>query len=269
MKSYEAEYKKIEGKTYSLFGDADSPEGYYKTIASITDGILSQGYTCLTLMKLIRDKSYFSGSLLSKLSSFGLKEQMNSFETIREPLYVYTQATKSHLRQFPFFKFWDRRLSTSELQYHLYMVEIELTNRIHIEIFKKSTWKIGLLPYCLREFDHDCKAVAGGFDVECKSCSKTCFTGKVSKLLRENEIKPYIWNGSDLKRFSVYARQRGEIPGVLGIACIPELTMGMRKCMKLDLPVIGLPLNANRCIRWTGNFHENSVYVEKLAELIR
>jgi len=56
--------------------------------------------------------------------------------------------------------------------------------------------------------------------------------------------------------------------GVMGIACIVELTMGMRSCQKADLPVIGLPLNANRCIRLMGDFYENSVDLEELKLLI-
>ena len=191
-------------------------------------------------------------------------------EEIRQkPLYAFTKATKEHLKHLPFLKFWDQRLSTTERQYHLYMIEIELTNRINRVAFKQSSWKIALLPYCLREFDHDCKASQGDFDVECKNCSKTCFIGRVSKLLRSYEIEPYIWMGIDLKSLKTIAHQRRKKPAILGIACIPELVAGMRKCQKLELPAIGIPLNANRCIRWMGKFHENSVCLEKLEEILR
>jgi hypothetical protein len=36
MISNPVEYKSIEGKTYSLFADTSSPDGYYKAIAAIT-----------------------------------------------------------------------------------------------------------------------------------------------------------------------------------------------------------------------------------------
>ena len=55
---------------------------------------------------------------------------------------------------------------------------------------------------------------------------------------------------------------------ILGIACIPELAWGMRKCMKYDIPVVGLPLNANRCRRWWGKFYHNSVDLEALQKLV-
>ena len=58
-------------------------------------------------------------------------------------------------------------------------------------------------------------------------------------------------------------------PGILGIACIPEgLVWGLRKCQEYHIPAIGLPLDANRCARWMGSFHENSVNLEELERLI-
>ena len=56
--------------------------------------------------------------------------------------------------------------------------------------------------------------------------------------------------------------------GILGIACIPELVWGMRKCRKHHIPVVGLPLDANRCARWMGEFHKNSINIERLEQLI-
>jgi hypothetical protein len=149
------------------------------------------------------------------------------------------------------------------------MIEIELTNRLNQKLFRNCSRKIALLPYCLREFDHACKASQGDFDTACRNCSKTCFTGMVSKLLRQYGIEPYIWMGSRLRDLVSAEKKKGSTPGVFGIACIPELVTGMRECSKLDLPVMGIPLNANRCIRWTGKFLENSVYLEKLEELIQ
>ncbi len=263
------QYRIIDGKTYSLFAIGNSPEEYYKIIASITDEILQQEITPEAALNFIRRESLKSGIFRSILFSPGKSSSSSRFEISRKPLYAYTKATKQHLKQLPFLKFWDQRLSTTERQYHLYMVEIELTNRINREAFRQSSWKIALLPYCLREFDHDCHASEGEFDVECKNCSKTCFIGRVSKILRASGTEPYIWMGSDLKSLKKVAQERRKKPAILGMACIPELVAGMRRCHKLGLPAIGFPLNANRCIRWMGAFHENSVFLEKLEEILQ
>jgi hypothetical protein len=87
-------------------------------------------------------------------------------------------------------------------------------------------------------------------------------------LLRKHGIEPYIWMGGDFKKLAKDTLKIGKSFGVLGIACIPELTMGMRRCRKYHIPVQGIPLNANRCIRWFGEFRPNSADLDKLEKLI-
>jgi hypothetical protein len=74
-------------------------------------------------------------------------------------------------------------------------------------------------------------------------------SGNMKKLAKETL--------SEKKRFAV-----------LGIACLPELINGMRDCRKNTIPVVGLPLNANRCIRWFGKFFPNSVDLAALRRLV-
>jgi hypothetical protein len=62
-------------------------------------------------------------------------------------------------------------------------------------------------------------------------------------------------------------RQKAAL-GVLGIACIPELVWGMRRCARAGMPVLGLPLDANRCARWLGEFRPNSVNLTRLETLL-
>ena len=67
---------------------------------------------------------------------------------------------------------------------------------------------------------------------------------------------------------SIAKQNHNKSLGVLGIACIPELVRGMRSCMKKNLSVVGIPLDANRCVRWMGNFNPNSVNLEMLESLV-
>jgi hypothetical protein len=90
----------------------------------------------------------------------------------------------------------------------------------------------------------------------------------VSSLLRQNGIEPYLWMQANLKAlFRKLKDEEGGL-GVLGIACVPELVRGMRMCAKLDVPVMGIPLNANRCARWMGEFHPTSVEMEEVERLV-
>ena len=74
---------------------------------------------------------------------------------------------------------------------------------------------------------------------------------------------------ASLKSLRRDLREREGSLGVLGVACVPKLFQGMRLCMRLRLPVVGIPLNANRCMRWMGAFHPTSVELGELEKLVR
>jgi hypothetical protein len=57
--------------------------------------------------------------------------------------------------------------------------------------------------------------------------------------------------------------------GVLGIACVPEFVRDMRMCVKLDIPVTGVPLNANRCVRWMGEPRPTSVGIKEVLRIVK
>jgi len=148
------------------------------------------------------------------------------------------------------------------------MLEIELTNQLNSASFKSADKKIALLPHCLRDLTVECKAAPDGFDYKCRHCSKLCYQNEVSAMLTNNGIETYIWMGADIKNEAKSVVKSQKILGILGIACIPELVAEMRLCQKYKLPVINLPLDSNRCVRWMGSFNENSVNLEILEKLI-
>ena len=180
----------------------------------------------------------------------------------------YTENAEEHLRTLPVSKLWDERLATTREQYHLYMLEIELTNRLNAVEFKKADKKIALMPYCLQDFTVNCKSEKNGFDYQCKHCSKRCFQNHASEILETNHIEPYIWSGGNMKHLAKYTIKGEKTFSVLGIACIPELIMGIRNCRKNNIPVVGIPLNANLCIRWFGEFFPNSIDLMELEKLV-
>ncbi len=269
MKSGELLYPPIEGKTYSLFGDSESTHEYYHTMQSLASKILI-GNDIETVLEILRGYSARK-KYLKKIVTGHYHDSLISFclNTIHEPLKQYTRAAAGHLKHLsPWKKLWDRRLSTTEEQYHLYMLEIELTNRLNRIFFLQANQKISLQPYCLRDHSVSCKAKKKGDDYQCTACSKKCFQNAASQILRENHIEPYIWMGGSISKTAIAVRKDNQSFGILGIACVPELVWGMRKCVKYRIPVVGIPLNANRCIRWFGEFHPNSIDLDELTSLI-
>ena len=264
-------YDPVEGKTYTLFGKSNSSKGYYETVRELCDSIIDK-YAYHDLPVIIDEISRFSGKKralkrsLEKIAPVCRPEEI--VRMVDPALSIYTGNVEEHLKTLPLSKMWDRRLATSRIQYHLYIIEIELTNRLFIKEFIKADRKIALMPYCLRDLSVRCQSARNGFDYQCRSCSGNCYQNHASVILKEHGVEPYIWMEGDMKQFAKITFKGKETFGVLGIACIPELTWGMRDCRKNKIPVVGIPLNANRCIRWYGEFFPNSVDLEELERLL-
>jgi hypothetical protein len=269
MKPKSLDYSPVTGKTYSLFGDSGTTEEYFQTIRMLSDKILEIRPYIESVFKTISQysskKKYLLNCLKRRKSQTSLSDMI---QLINPYLEKYTRNTEEHLKKLPLSKIWDRRLATTRLQYHLFMVEIELTNRLFSAEFKKADKKIALLPYCLQDFSVNCKSAKNGFDYQCKQCSVRCYQNLASDILNKHKIEPYIWMGGNMKQLAKYTAERKETFAVLGIACIPELVWGLRNCRKNNIPVVGLPLNANRCIRWYGEFFPNSIDLSELEKLV-
>jgi hypothetical protein len=269
MDGIQGNIKPVEGKTYTLFGKGNTSTRYYKVIALLADQILDKYKDIETVLKNLQkfsNKRHFIEKKAREIEDPGIisfwLHHMDDF------LKEFTEKADEHVRSLPILKLWDRRLGTTRKQYHLFMLEIELTNRLNRKKFRDANKKIALLPYCLRDFKVVCKAAPNNFDYQCKHCSKNCYQNQVSLLLNKNGIDAYIWMGADIRKKLAPGVRSNATTGILGIACIPELVWGMRKCRKYNIPVVGIPLDANRCVRWMGSFNENSVNLEMLEKLI-
>jgi hypothetical protein len=258
-----------EGKTYTLRTGDSGSASYYSGIHSLADELLGDGTAVPDLLDRVR-KGAKNRRMLKRLL---LHEPDGSVDgslahTLGERLSRYTKNTRSHLAGLSIRQRLDRTLSTSESQYHFSMLEIELVNRANLDAFRKSDVRLAFLPHCLHDLSAGCRATRRGEDTVCKGCSTVCSINAVSKLLRRHGVVPYIWMSADLESLFRKLRKKGKTVGVLGIACIPELVNGMRKCAKAGVPVTGVPLDANRCARWWGEFHPNSVSIPELERIL-
>jgi len=257
----------VAGKTYSLFGSDLSTEPYYVRVRRLADELLRIVPGEESLLALIR-KVDGRKRLLARVARRPDGSVLSSIlRLLGDVLSQYTTNVRTHLSGLSMRSVTDRRLRTTEEQYHLHMLEIELVNRVHRDRFLRSDFRIALLPHCLRDFRSQCRSVPGDLDSVCAGCSEICFLHRVSAILREAGIHPYIWRNAELPPLIRSLEGRGAF-GVLGIACIPELAWGMRACMKRKIPVVGIPLDANRCMRWMGRFEETSVNLERLSALV-
>jgi len=257
-------YIPVIGETYTLFGDSVSTDNYYRTLQDIVLLLMNDNPDIMYHIKNLRLHS--KASFIRKMFSKKHYELPPDYEFIRheiEELKTFTAPIKGHFKTLPYSKYFNNTISTLEYQYHLYMLEIELTNILNKEDFLKSEHKIALLPHCMRENIELCKAKSNGTDYLCKHCKKSCYISQISVMLMKKNITPYIWLEAELNKLI-----SDKHTGILGIACIPELTMGLRRCDKKGITAVGISLNANRCRRWMGDFYPTSVDLEQLEKLI-
>jgi len=261
-------YKAVSGKTYSLFGIDTSTDLYFRTIRAIAESLLGH---CPDQRSLLFHVQKAGGMRFKKGSGHTPNTALIGHirKTLHDALQPYTRAVKEHLESIPLSQRLDKTIRTKEEGYHLYMLEIELVNRIYREAFRKSAYKFALLPHCLRDFRPRCEAVPGDMEYVCMGCTEDCFIRLGSQLLRKYGIQPYISVTIDQEK--LFRRLKAKHPdiGALGIACVPELAQAMRLCIRLGIPPIGLPLSANRCARWMKLAHETSFSLEELEELVR
>ncbi len=257
----------VQGETYSLYGQWQTTDEYYRRVGEVADLCQERWGSPGGLLARLRDVR--RRRLLGRLSGAARDPFLrDTLSLARQSLSVFTAATPAHLEGLGLRKRLDRTLSTPRDAYHLLMVEIELTNRVNRDAFRRATVRLALLPHCLRDWTRDCRSSVDGLDYVCRSCAKACWVNGVSKLLRINGVTPYLWMTANLPHLFRRLAGAGETIGIIGVACIPELGRGMRLCGRHGIAVTGVPLNANRCARWTGRFQPTSVNLDQLAAYV-
>jgi hypothetical protein len=257
-----------EGRTFSLFGDGTTTDGYYRAVAAVADAALAIIPSRPDLIAMVRHAGTSKRRLRRLAGPGGEDAVARILPVARAALAPYTGAVSGHLAQLTIAQRFSRTMTMSADQYHLAMLEIELMNQSHREAFQDAQTRLALLPHCLRDWSAECQAAHEEIDTVCRSCSAACWNNAVSALLRSRGVRPFIWMTADLPRLFRRILKRGGSLGVLGIACIPEVVHGMRLCERHGIPVVGLPLNGNRCARWMGTFHQNSINLRQLEKLL-
>jgi hypothetical protein len=260
---------KIIGKTYSLYAGKNDTDEFYSVLSDLVGSFLSNIKSEKHLLSLIREYSNKKRKLRTEKKKASSDSNISQLLNVTEiVLSKYFTDIDGHLNNLSLTEKCDSTLTTSREQYLLYMLEIELVNRLNKEKFSACASKYAFLPHCLHDLDKDCLSASDGTDYVCKSCSKNCSINSISKLMNLRNIKAYIWREADLKKIFKLARSNGQSIGVFGVACIPELVNGLRLCAKYDVPAIGVPLDANRCVRWFGDFYPNSINEKKILSLL-
>lgn len=259
----------MRGKTYSLRKPGRGSQEYYAAVRAAVDSLLEAEPHPEKLLRLLQ--ASHKRSLIEKLVKGRKSGRLmdHIIHTLNERLSSYTEDADRHLREISVTKRLDPVLFTRRWQYHIHMAEIELVNRIYAERFRKADYRFALIGHCLRDFRPACQASPGDMEEVCKECTEECFINQASELMRKYGIHPFI--SVEMDQETLFKNIKAEHPsvGALGIACVPELARGMKLCIELGIPPVGVPLDANRCARWMGSCRESSLDLSELEDLIK
>jgi hypothetical protein len=255
------------GRTYTLTDYQGDSTHYYQLVRELAGSLLDIIPDETALRERIRSVSTWKSAL--RIFSRRERHVRKILQELDNALTPFLSGVDEHLRSLSWADRLDRTIRTSREQYILYMLEIELTNRINHESFSKAPWRMALIAHCLRDFRKGCQSRRGDIEDQCTYCDLDCYVNMGSELLARYQIHPYISVSMDHRELFKHLRNDHPDMGVLGIACIPELVMGMRLCEGLSIPAIGVPLDANRCSRWLGECLETTFSLEELERLIK
>jgi hypothetical protein len=257
----------VAGKTYSLYGESVTTEAYYAVAGGIAETARLRTEDPAGLLEAIA-RAGRSRRAARHAAAVAGSDVAVVFGEAATRLGTLFEGAVRHRATLPVTDRCSATLAMSFEQYLFAAIEIELRNQLNSARFRVCAEKLAFLPHCLRNLDAVCAAKPHGLDVVCRACSDACYVNAASRVLRRHHVQPYLWMNANLGRL---LREKATSPtalGVLGIACIPELVAGMRVCAGAGVPVLGLPLDANRCARWFGEFRPNTVNLGRLEALL-
>ncbi|UCG37938.1 MAG: DUF116 domain-containing protein [bacterium] len=254
------------GRTYTLTDEGGDPSEYYRLVRKTADACLRLVPGAGRLLRAVREASTWKGRLPWSMGRG--RDMKKVLVAVDSALGSYLTGVEEHLRTLSPAHLFDTTLRTTRRQHLLYMMEIELNNRLARAAFLEAPYRMALIAHCLKDFREDCRAVNGDIEMLCSRCDGGCLVRLASELLERFGVEPYISASMDHRGLFQGLMARHPGLGVLGIACIPELVMGLRLCEELGLPAVGVPLDANRCSRWMGQCLETTVSLTELDRLL-
>ncbi len=249
----------FHGQTYTLTDAAGTSDALYRELDDAVEGCLRWEPDPHALLALVERLGRRRSDLRRLTGPRGDALARRLMELARDAFSPRTTGHAAHMAALPVTSRFDRILTMTEEQHQLGLLEVGLSNRVNAAGFHGAAFRFALLPICLHDLARECRSRSDGVEHLCIRCSATCELRAMSDVLRTCEVLPYVWRRSSLRS---NLRRLTAIHGsvaVVGVACIPELLHGMRRCRAAGVPVLGVPLDANRCARWMGDFHPNQV----------
>jgi hypothetical protein len=122
---------------------------------------------------------------------------------------------------------------------------VKLLNKVFFIKFARTAYneRALFLPQCLR--NQECPAKLGANGIECVKCSRECSVKEAKTEAEKLGYRVFIVPGGGfVKRLIMRHKPRG----IIGVACLPEVMLGMELINKSKLPGQGVVLLRSGCL---------------------
>jgi hypothetical protein len=153
-------------------------------------------------------------------------------------------------------------IHTNKMQYVLYMLLIEFSNRYWRAEFNRTEKKIIVLPRCVTgpEFKFlKVKRTKIGWHRIVGTQNEEYNAWALAELSKKYDFEVFITMGNRfkepnfLKVFRNLKKKYGSNFGLIAVACIPELALGNTYTMEMGIPSHAIPLFYSGCAKWHGS----------------
>ncbi|UCC45119.1 MAG: DUF116 domain-containing protein [Candidatus Zixiibacteriota bacterium] len=160
----------------------------------------------------------------------------------------------------------DLRRTPKEM-YLLEAVSFRIYDDLDQEGFNRARDTLIILPDCLRLHNPDCQMEDGDWGDICQECTPECQAYQVCELAQKYGAEVYFSKRALPDQLKHYADRSGDL-GVVGVACLMMLAMGMRIARDLKVPVRGVPLNFTGCEHWNDQPFASAFDFDRLKAIL-
>ena len=153
----------------------------------------------------------------------------------------------------------------------LYLIEaisFKVYDELNREAFNKTKDTLIIMPDCLSIHNPECEKVETEYGDVCKRCMITCSTHMIVEVAAKYKAKAIFSKRKLTEQIKHFSEKSGDI-GVIGIACIMMLAMGMRTAQEVSVPARGVLLNYTGCDHWNDQPFDSDFTFSSLESILK
>ncbi|RKX17962.1 MAG: hypothetical protein DRP35_10050 [Candidatus Zixiibacteriota bacterium] len=159
------------------------------------------------------------------------------------------------------------RLSSKKL-YLLEAISFKIYDELNRDDFNKAKDTLIIMPDCLSVHNPECEKVETEYGDVCKRCKVTCPAHKIIELATKYKAKAIFSKRKLTEQIKYFSDKSGDM-GVIGIACIMMLAMGMRTAQEISIPARGVLLNYTGCDHWNDKPFGSDFTISSLESILK